>query len=184
MPCPLPQLSPEQSTLAWIQYQRFSRRAESLQASRKVFMRARKAPGSLWHVFVASALMEWHAAKNETVRTHPLQVLECIGYRVYTLYPSVAVAGVYRVYTLYPSVAGAGVRRVLLVGADQTPEGGMSSSPSAAIPEMPNGWGSRAWELLVRIRAYDEGPLSGPRMPRTRVLHRRVPSCVLYPLDL
>ena len=32
-------------------------------------MRARKAPGSLWHVFVASALMEWHAAKNETVRS-------------------------------------------------------------------------------------------------------------------
>ena len=63
-----PQLSPEQSTLAWIQYQRFSRRAESLQSSRKVFMRARKAAGSLWHVFAASALMEWHAAKNETVR--------------------------------------------------------------------------------------------------------------------
>ena len=70
LPCSLPpQLTPEQSTLAWIQYQRFSRRAESLQASRKVFMRARKAPGSLWHLFAASALMEWHAAKNETVRT-------------------------------------------------------------------------------------------------------------------
>ena len=63
----LPQLSPEQSTLAWIQYQRFSRRSESVQSSRKIFMRARKAPGSQWHVFAASALMEWHAAKNETV---------------------------------------------------------------------------------------------------------------------
>ena len=68
------QLSPEQLTLAWIQYQRFALRAESLQASRKVFMRARKAPGAGWRLFAASALLEWHAAKNETVRSEDLRI--------------------------------------------------------------------------------------------------------------
>ena len=63
-----PQLSPEQSTLVWIQYQRSALRSEDLSASRKVFMRARKAPGSGWQVFAASALLEWHTVKTETVR--------------------------------------------------------------------------------------------------------------------
>ncbi len=62
------QLAPEQSTLVWIQYQRCALRSEDLGASRKVFMRARKAPGSGWQVFAASALLEWHTVKTETVR--------------------------------------------------------------------------------------------------------------------
>ena len=62
------QLSPEQSTLVWIQYQRSTLRSEDLGASRKVFMRARKAPGSGWQVFAASALLEWHTVKTETVQ--------------------------------------------------------------------------------------------------------------------
>ena len=52
----------------WIQYQRCALRSEDLGASRKVFMRARKAPGSGWQVFAASALLEWHTVKTETVR--------------------------------------------------------------------------------------------------------------------
>ena len=51
----------------WIQFQRFTLRSEDLSASRKVFMRARKAPGSGWQVFAASALLEWHTSKTETV---------------------------------------------------------------------------------------------------------------------
>jgi hypothetical protein len=44
------QLSPELGGLAWVQYMRWSRRAESVNASRKLFVRCRKWPNCPWQV--------------------------------------------------------------------------------------------------------------------------------------
>ena len=67
----------------WIQYQRFTLRSEDLGASRKVFMRARKASGSGWQVFAASALLEWHTVKTETVRALCFPHRVCTGFAEY-----------------------------------------------------------------------------------------------------
>ncbi|WIA36938.1 hypothetical protein OEZ86_008179 [Tetradesmus obliquus] len=63
---PIAALPPDQHALAWIQYMRFCRR-ESLLASRKMFIRAKKAPRCPWQVYVASALMEWRHVRERDV---------------------------------------------------------------------------------------------------------------------
>ncbi|EDO40717.1 predicted protein [Nematostella vectensis] len=54
-------------TLAFIQYMRFSRRAEGVKESRSVFKRAREDARTNFHVFVASALMEYYCGKDKAV---------------------------------------------------------------------------------------------------------------------
>ncbi|KXJ23727.1 cleavage stimulation factor subunit 3 [Exaiptasia diaphana] len=54
-------------TLAYIQYMRFSRRAEGVKESRAVFKRAREDTRTNFHVFVASALMEYYCGKDKAV---------------------------------------------------------------------------------------------------------------------
>ena len=44
------QLSPDLAGLAWIQYMRWARRADSVNASRKLFVKARKWPQCSWQV--------------------------------------------------------------------------------------------------------------------------------------
>lgn len=47
--------------IVFVQYQKFARRAEGINAAREVFLRARKIPGALtWHLYAASGLMEFN----------------------------------------------------------------------------------------------------------------------------
>ncbi|EIE19849.1 Suf-domain-containing protein, partial [Coccomyxa subellipsoidea C-169] len=62
-----PQLSPELGGLAWVQYMRWSRRAESVNASRKLFVRCRKWPECPWQVYAANALMEWQSERSDKI---------------------------------------------------------------------------------------------------------------------
>ncbi|GMK56794.1 hypothetical protein CspeluHIS016_0306340 [Cutaneotrichosporon spelunceum] len=52
---------------AWVMYMRFARRSEGLKSARLVFGKARKSPYITWHVFQASALMEYHSNKDAGV---------------------------------------------------------------------------------------------------------------------
>ncbi|KAH3758944.1 cleavage stimulation factor subunit 3 [Pelomyxa schiedti] len=53
--------------LVFIQFQRFAHRAEGMQAARKVFLKARQSPGCTFHVYVASALLEYFVNKDTIV---------------------------------------------------------------------------------------------------------------------
>ena len=53
--------------VVWVMYMRFARRAEGIKAARGVFGKARKSPHPSWHVFEASAMMEYHANKDSAV---------------------------------------------------------------------------------------------------------------------
>ncbi|WWC61133.1 uncharacterized protein I303_103712 [Kwoniella dejecticola CBS 10117] len=53
--------------LGWIMYMRFARRAEGIKAARAIFGKARKSPYLTWHVFEASAMMEYHSNKDSAV---------------------------------------------------------------------------------------------------------------------
>lgn len=53
--------------IAWVMYMRFARRAEGLKAARGVFGKARKSPYVTWHIFEASALMEYYSNKDSAV---------------------------------------------------------------------------------------------------------------------
>eukprot|EP00879_Flechtneria_rotunda_P025212 GHRR01026781.1.p1 GENE.GHRR01026781.1~~GHRR01026781.1.p1 ORF type:complete len:542 (+),score=148.52 GHRR01026781.1:427-2052(+) len=63
---PIASLPPDQHALVWVQYMRFSRRIESINFARRLFIRARKARCP-WQVYVASALMEWRIAQQRDV---------------------------------------------------------------------------------------------------------------------
>ncbi|BEI92019.1 uncharacterized protein CcaverHIS019_0408390 [Cutaneotrichosporon cavernicola] len=52
---------------AWVMYMRFARRSEGLKSARLVFGKGRKSPHITWHVFQASALMEYHSNKDSGV---------------------------------------------------------------------------------------------------------------------
>ncbi|XP_028414196.1 cleavage stimulation factor subunit 3-like isoform X2 [Dendronephthya gigantea] len=54
-------------TLVYIQYMKFSRRAEGIKESRAVFKRSREDSRSSHHVFVAAALMEYYITKDKNV---------------------------------------------------------------------------------------------------------------------
>ncbi|MFH4974280.1 hypothetical protein AB6A40_000989 [Gnathostoma spinigerum] len=54
-------------TLAYIQLMKFVRRTEGVQFARQVFKRARQDPRCKFHVFVASALMEYYCSKDTDV---------------------------------------------------------------------------------------------------------------------
>ncbi|KAI7859182.1 hypothetical protein BDC45DRAFT_543564 [Circinella umbellata] len=54
-------------SLVWINYMRFARRTEGIKAARALFSRARKAANRTYHVFIASALMEYHNSKDATI---------------------------------------------------------------------------------------------------------------------
>ncbi|CAL8466443.1 g5979 [Coccomyxa elongata] len=62
-----PQLTPELGGLAWIQYMRWARRADSVNASRKVFVRCRKWRECPWQVYAANALMEWQSERADKI---------------------------------------------------------------------------------------------------------------------
>ncbi|KAL3702271.1 hypothetical protein R1sor_020293 [Riccia sorocarpa] len=55
------------NALAYIQYMRFVRRTEGVEAARKVFLEARKSPACTFHVYVASATMELCIDKDPKV---------------------------------------------------------------------------------------------------------------------
>ena len=55
-------------TLAYVQYMKFKRRTEGLSEARKVFKQARSGKDRVqYHVFVSSALMEYHCDKVRTL---------------------------------------------------------------------------------------------------------------------
>ncbi|KAF7724317.1 mRNA 3'-end-processing protein rna14 [Apophysomyces ossiformis] len=54
-------------SLVWINYMQFARRTEGIKVAREVFSKARRATNRTYHVFVASALMEYHNSKNPTI---------------------------------------------------------------------------------------------------------------------
>jgi len=54
-------------TLAYIQYMKFSRRAEGVKAMRDVFKKAREDPRARYHVYCASALMEYYCKKDHKI---------------------------------------------------------------------------------------------------------------------
>ncbi|KAI8071752.1 hypothetical protein BC940DRAFT_293627 [Gongronella butleri] len=56
-----------QCTMIWIAYMRMERRVEGIKAARGIFSRARKSPYRTFHVFIASALMEYHNSKDAVV---------------------------------------------------------------------------------------------------------------------
>jgi len=53
--------------VVWVMYMRFARRAEGMKAARGVFGKARKLPHLTWHVFEASAMIEYHTNKDSSV---------------------------------------------------------------------------------------------------------------------
>jgi cleavage stimulation factor subunit 3 len=55
------------SPLVYIHYQRFARRAQGVDAARNVFKRARSDPSRTYHIYVAHALLEFHANKEPIV---------------------------------------------------------------------------------------------------------------------
>ncbi|RXG61970.1 Cleavage stimulation factor subunit 3, partial [Armadillidium vulgare] len=54
-------------TLAYIQYMKFSRRAEGIKSTREIFKKAREDSRTKFHVFVAAALMEYYCTKNKEI---------------------------------------------------------------------------------------------------------------------
>ncbi|GAB6030297.1 Cleavage stimulation factor subunit 3 [Chamberlinius hualienensis] len=54
-------------TLAYIQYMKFTRRAEGIQAARLVFRQGREDLRTKHHIFVAAALMEYYCSKEKNV---------------------------------------------------------------------------------------------------------------------
>ncbi|KAI8055765.1 hypothetical protein BDF22DRAFT_617985 [Syncephalis plumigaleata] len=54
-------------TLAAIMMMRFVRRAEGIKVARQVFSRTRKSPHITYHLFVASALMEYYCSKEAAI---------------------------------------------------------------------------------------------------------------------
>eukprot|EP00088_Acartia_fossae_P014893 TRINITY_DN1804_c1_g1_i2.p1 TRINITY_DN1804_c1_g1~~TRINITY_DN1804_c1_g1_i2.p1 ORF type:complete len:714 (+),score=161.43 TRINITY_DN1804_c1_g1_i2:55-2196(+) len=54
-------------TLCYIQYLKFSRRAEGIKSARTVFKKAREDTRSNFHVYVAAALMEYYCSKDKSV---------------------------------------------------------------------------------------------------------------------
>ena len=68
-PPPPSPLTPDDATLLWAHYMHFARRTAGLRAARRVFMRARKAPGTGWRAFAVAAAIEWDAdAKPQVPR--------------------------------------------------------------------------------------------------------------------
>jgi cleavage stimulation factor subunit 3 len=60
-------LETRQDSIVYIQYQKFVRRTVSMEAARDVFIKARKSPDSTYHVYIASAMMEYQANNNPKV---------------------------------------------------------------------------------------------------------------------
>ncbi|XP_060533949.1 protein suppressor of forked isoform X1 [Cylas formicarius] len=54
-------------TLAYIQYMKFSRRAEGIKSARAVFKKAREDARSKYHIFVCAALMEYYCSKDKNI---------------------------------------------------------------------------------------------------------------------
>ncbi|WVQ71644.1 hypothetical protein IAR50_001184 [Cryptococcus sp. DSM 104548] len=54
-------------SVVWNMYMRFARRAEGIKSARAVFGKARKSPHLTWHVFEASAMVEYHSNKDPAV---------------------------------------------------------------------------------------------------------------------
>lgn len=54
-------------TLVYIQYMKFSRRAEGIKESRGIFKRSREDTRSSYHIFIAAALMEYFVTKDKNV---------------------------------------------------------------------------------------------------------------------
>ena len=53
----------------WIKYMQFVRRSEGIRAARQIFSRARKSVHCTWQVYEASAMLEYHCAKEALVAT-------------------------------------------------------------------------------------------------------------------
>ncbi|CAG8511165.1 16461_t:CDS:10, partial [Racocetra persica] len=54
-------------SLVWIMLMRFTRRTEGIKSARLIFSKARKSNYCTYHVFVASALMEYHCSKDQVI---------------------------------------------------------------------------------------------------------------------
>ncbi|CAG8648308.1 4181_t:CDS:10 [Dentiscutata erythropus] len=54
-------------SLVWIMLMRFTRRIEGIKSARLIFSKARKSNYCTYHVFVASALMEYHCSKDQAI---------------------------------------------------------------------------------------------------------------------
>lgn len=57
----------QNNVLVWIQYMNFCRRVIGIQASRKVFFKARKIPSISYHIYVAAAQLEYYINKDPVV---------------------------------------------------------------------------------------------------------------------
>uniref|UniRef100_A0A0B7AJR0 Suppressor of forked domain-containing protein n=2 Tax=Arion vulgaris TaxID=1028688 RepID=A0A0B7AJR0_9EUPU len=55
------------STLAYIQYMKFARRAEGIKSARAVFKSSREDKRTEYHIYVAAALMEYYCSKEKSV---------------------------------------------------------------------------------------------------------------------
>ncbi|XP_033628888.1 cleavage stimulation factor subunit 3-like [Asterias rubens] len=54
-------------TLVFIQYMKFTRRAEGIKAARGIFKKAREDTRTRYHVFITAALMEYYCSKDQQV---------------------------------------------------------------------------------------------------------------------
>lgn len=52
---------------AYIQYMKFSRRAEGIKSTREVFKKAREDNRTQFHAYAAAALMEYYCSKNKEI---------------------------------------------------------------------------------------------------------------------
>jgi hypothetical protein len=63
-----------EETLIYVHYMRFCRRTEGSKAMRNIFTRARKSAGCTYHVFLASALLEFICNKESNIGLNILRV--------------------------------------------------------------------------------------------------------------
>ncbi|QSL65933.1 hypothetical protein MERGE_003070 [Pneumocystis wakefieldiae] len=54
-------------SVVWSVFMRAVRRTEGIKAARQIFGKARKVPNQAYHIYVASALMEYHCSKDSTI---------------------------------------------------------------------------------------------------------------------
>ncbi|KAG4305368.1 hypothetical protein PORY_000924 [Pneumocystis oryctolagi] len=54
-------------SIIWSIFMRAVRRTEGIKAARQIFGKARKVPNQTYHIYVASALMEYHCSKDPTI---------------------------------------------------------------------------------------------------------------------
>ena len=64
----------QEASLVWIKQMQFLRRSEGIRPTRLCFGKARKSPHATWHIYEASAMIEFHCSKETRVATNVFEL--------------------------------------------------------------------------------------------------------------